>query len=774
MKLPGAASSPRPLPAAKRRDVYSPGSTATATEESVMNRHRIIWCFGLLLLFTSTVSASVFGDVRGTVVDPQQRPIVAAKVTLLSRSSSFSRTTDTDSAGEFSFRAVPVGEYEVTVESGGFSKFDLTLVVLSDRTTALRLPLKIAPVSQQVEVRSKPGWVDSGSATPVTLVSRKQIEQTPGASRTNSLALITDYVPGAVVTHNQLHIRGGHQVTWLVDGVPVPNTNIADTVGPQFDPKDIDYLETQRGSYTAEYGDRTYAMFNVVPRSGFERDREAELLVSYGNFNQTNDQLSFGDHTKRFAYYASVNANRSDYGLETPVARVLHDQSNGFGGFGSFIFNANPKDQFRLVTAVRRDFFQVPNDQDAQDNGIRDVERERDAFINFSWVRTINTKLLLTVSPFYHYNRAAFTGGPNDTPAIARDERSSQYGGAQIVLSALTRQHDARVGLYGFWQRDSAFFSLEGDDGNGNPVNLQQRENPHGNLTAFFVEDQYKPASWLTLTGGVRFTRFRGSLTENATSPRAGAAIRIPRVNIVLHGFYGRFYQAPPLSTLSGPLLQFALAQGVDFIPLPGERDEEYQFGATVPIKGWVIDAGYFHTAAKNFFDHDALGNSNIFFPLTIERAQFRAFELTVRSPQLFRRAQFHLAYSHQRAEGQGAVTGGLTEFSPPEDLFFLDHDQRDTLSTGFTINLPARSYLSANVRYGSGFLNGDGPDHLPGHTTLDLSFGKALGEYWSIALHGVNLTNERFLLDNANTFGGTHFAEPRQIYIEVRHRFHY
>ena len=215
---------------------------------------------------------------------------------------------------------MPIGEYTVTVESSGFSKSTLALIVLSDRTTVLRVQLKIAPVSQQVEVRATPGQVDSDSPTPVTLVSRKQIAQTPGASRTNSLALITDYVPGAVVTHNQLHIRGGHQVTWLVDGVPVPNTNIADTVGPQFDPKDIDYLEVQRGSYTAEYGDRTYAMFNVVPRSGFERDREAELLVSYGNFNQTNDQLSFGDHTKRFAYYASVNGNRSDYGLETPVA----------------------------------------------------------------------------------------------------------------------------------------------------------------------------------------------------------------------------------------------------------------------------------------------------------------------------------------------------------------------------------------------------------------------------------------------------------------------
>jgi hypothetical protein len=708
------------------------------------------------------------------VIDPQQSPIAAAKITLLSRTSSFSRASQTDGVGNFSFRAVPIGEYTVAVESGGFSKSTLALTVFSDRTTVLRVQLKIAPVSQEVEVRVAPGQVGSDSPTPVTLVSRKQIAQTPGASRTNSLTMITDYVPGAVVTHNQLHIRGGHQVTWLVDGIPVPNTNIADTVGPQFDPKDIDYLEVQRGSYTAEYGDRTYAMFNVVPRSGFERDREGELLVSYGNFNQTNDQLSFGNHTKRFAYYTSINANRSEYGLETPVRQVLHDQSNGFGGFASLIFNANPKDQFRFVTALRRDFFQVPNNQAAQDAGIRDVERERDAFINFSWVRTINTKLLLTVSPFYHYNRAAFIGGPNDTPVIARDERSSQYGGTQVVLSALTRQHNARAGLYGFWQRDSAFFSLRGDDGNGNPVDLQQRENPHGNLSAFFVEDQYKPVSWLTLSGGLRYTRFHGSLTESATSPRAGVAVRIPRVNIVLHGFYGRFYQAPPLSTISGPLLQFALAQGVDFIPLRGERDEEYQFGVTLPFRDWTIDAGYFHTAAKNFFDHDALGNSNIFFPLTIERARIRAFEMTARSPQLLKRGQFYLAYSHQYAQGQGAVTGGLTDFSPPADLFFLDHDQRDTLSTGFTLNLPSRSYVSGNVRYGSGFLAGDGPDHLPGHTTFDVSFGKGFGEYWLVALQTVNVTNRRFLLDSANTFGGTHFAEPRQIYVELRYRFHY
>jgi outer membrane receptor protein involved in Fe transport len=106
--------------------------------------------------------------------------------------------------------------------------------------------------------------------------------------------------------------------------------------------------------------------------------------------------------------------------------------------------------------------------------------------------------------------------------------------------------------------------------------------------------------------------------------------------------------------------------------------------------------------------------------------------------------------------------------------LFFLDHDQRHTLSTGFTVNLPARAYVSANISYGSGFLDGDGPDHLPGHATFGFSVGKGFGENWRLALQTVNLTNNRFLLDSANTFGGTHFNEPRQIYVEARYRFHY
>jgi outer membrane receptor protein involved in Fe transport len=119
-------------------------------------------------------------------------------------------------------------------------------------------------------------------------------------------------------------------------------------------------------------------------------------------------------------------------------------------------------------------------------------------------------------------------------------------------------------------------------------------------------------------------------------------------------------------------------------------------------------------------------------------------------------------------------VTGGLTDFAPPEGGFLLDHDQRHTLSAGFDVALPRRAWVAGNVYYGSGFADEGGPEHLPGHTTVDLMLGKAIGESASISINALNVANRRYLIDNSLTFGGVHFAEPRQIFVQLRYRFRY
>src|SRR5229473_3909980 len=750
--------------------------------------------FAALLFLAPAAFANIYGAIRGVVHDPQHRPIQDAMVMLKAKSSDWAKSVTTDATGEFQINAVPLGDYSVSIASQGFAQTSQDVTVISGSVPVVHFLLKVATANANVTVSGAPEVAPTDSATPTTLVSRLDIERTPGADRTNSLAMITDFVPGAYVTHDQLHIRGGHQTSWLVDGVPVPNTNIASNIAPQFDPKDIDYMEVNRGSYGAEFGDRTYGVFNIVPRSGFERNNQAELVLSGGSFYQTNDQFSFGSHTERFAYYASVNGNRTDLGLQTPVSKVVHDAANGYGGFGSLIFNVNPSNQLRFITSLRKDYYQIPYDPHPNDIenapiaendfsaqypsiGLRDGQHEGDAFVNFSWVHTFSSKTLLTISPFYHYNSANYDSSPNDVPIASTEHRVSTYAGGQISFNANFAKNNLQLGLYSFSQHDNGLFGAIFNDGSGN-LPFTDAEHPSGSLEASFLDDKFKPLSWLTVSAGIRPTHFSGGVTENAISPRFGAAVNIPRLEWTLRAFYGHYYQAPPLLTVSGPLLQFCSSNNCGFVALHGERDEEHQFGVTIPYRGWILDIDNFKTNAHNFFDHSCIGSGGC-FPITIDRAVIRGWEVTLRSPRIAHRGQIHLAYSNQIAEGALPITGGLTNFSPPTPLFALDHDQRNTLNIGGDISLPWRSFASTNIYYGSGFSNAfvDQPypgDHLPQHTTFDLSVGKDFGERVSASLNALNVANRRVDLDNSQTFGGFHWNNPREIYVELRYRFHY
>jgi hypothetical protein len=739
-----------------------------------------------------TAFAAVVGSVRGVIHDPQHRPVQNAMVMIKAKSSDWSATTNSDTSGNFAFGAVPLGQYVVTVAGPGFEQTQQGVAVQSGTQPVLHFALSVAGAKEMINVSGSPEAAPTDSATPTTVVDRLEIARTPGADRSNSLAMITDFVPGAYITHDQLHIRGGHQTSWLVDGVPVPNTNIASNVGPQLDPKDIDYLEVSRGGYGAEFGDRTYGVFNVAPRTGFERNRQAELVLSLGNFYQTNDQFSFGSHSERFAYYASGNGNRSNLGIQTPVPQVVHDAANGYGGFSSLIFNVDPSDQLRLVASLRRDDYQIPYDPFPHDvenrlvNGqltgqypsldLRDRDHEADALANFSWVHTFNSRMLLTVSPFYHYNRANYDSALTD-PIVTTQRRGSTYAGGQASFRANTATNDFQAGVYSFYQRNHELLGASFNDGSGNPP-LADAEHPSGSLAAIFLDDKFKPIPWLTLSAGLRPTYFSGGVRENSISPRSGIALNVPRLNWTLRASYGHYYQAPPLVTASGPLLEFVNRDNLGFIALHGERDEEEQFGVDIPWHGWIIDADMFRTNASNFFDHNNIGESNLFFPLTIQRALVRGWELTLRSPRVAHRAQIHLAYSNQVARAGGVINGGLTDFSylpwGP-----LDHDQRNTLNLGGDLTLPWRAYASTNLYYGSGFTNAFPGQPYPGntlpqHTSFDVTLGKDFGDRISASINAMNIANRRVELDNSVTFGGFHWNSPREVYVELRYRFHY
>ena len=758
----------------------------------------------ILLLVSHLGASTIFGGVRGVVHDPQHRPIQRAHVTLKAQTSDWTQSQDSTDNGEFEFKSVPIGTYTVTVSAAGFAEMKQDAIVQSDTTPVLHYQLAVAGTNETVVVPGTPVAAPMDSVTPTTMLNREAIEETPGADRTNSLTMITDYVPATYVTHDMLHMNGGHQVQWLIDGVDIPNTNIATNLGPQIDPKDIDYLEVLQGSYDATYGDRTYGMFNIAPRTGFERNRECDLVLTAGNFYQTDDQISCGGHTQRFAYYASLNGNRSNYGLQTPIPQVYHDAENGYGGFASFIYNQDAQNQFRVVTSLRQDYYQIPIDPDpnSQGNqileasgevpsyGLHDAEREPDGYALFSWIHTFNPSTLLTLSPFYHYNAADYQGGPNDYPVITNVNEVANYVGMQANVNKTFWKNDLEAGIYGFFQHQYNYFDNQYTD--GTPNFPASSISVNGGVVAEYVSDRFNVTKWLTIIAGLRGTEFRSSIAENQADPRVGAAVRIPRLNWVIRGFYGHYYQPPPLVTATGALFGFANSQNFTFAPLRGERDKQYEASLIIPYRGWNMEIDNYQTDARNWLDHNNIGESNLFWPITWYGAVIQGWDLMLHSPMLWHRAQAHVVYANQIARATSPITGGLicpvplTSSCPldiPPGLAPVDHDQRNTLNWGINSSLPWHSYASGNVYYGSGFTNGlygtpyaqyPGP-YLPSHTTVDLALGKSFTEgKYAVSVTAVNVANRRVQLDNSLTFGGFHWNEPRQIYGEFRYRFNY
>jgi hypothetical protein len=751
----------------------------------------------LLLLLSASLPqlrASVLGQVSGTLRDPQGRVVAAATITLTNPSIGLNRTVTTGPNGRFRFLAVPFGSLSVQVSAQGFAPFTEELNLLPDTAPSLSITLALPSVRQAVEARS----VVSDSVTPTTLISRREIEQTPGASLTDSLAMITDYVPGAYMTHDMLHMRGGHQVDWLIDGVQIPNTNIASNLGPQIDPNDIAWMDVSRGSYAASMGDRTYGIFNVEPRSGFSSHRDAELSMMAGSALSTDESLSVADHTRRFAYYASANGNRSDYGLAPPIEQADHDATNGYGGFTNLQFDQSAENRFQFVGQLRRDFFQIPYDPNQNDyenqlydsSGLRDSQHETDGLAALTWTHTFGDAGVTEISPFYHYNSADYQPGAGDTPVGTTSDRSSNYAGLQAQGTLAVARNYLSAGFYAWGQHDSNVF------GTVTPADPAQNFSIASIAAAGLVEeyasDSYRPNRWVTVDGGLRQSWFRGDFTEKETSPRVGLALRVPKLNWVFRGFYGRFYQPPPLVSATGPLIGYAQANNTSFAPLHGERDEEHQFGVQIPLPGklhgWIVDADTFKTRANNFLDHSNIGESSIYFPVTVDGALIQAWELTLHTPILPREGHAYLTYSNQIAQQRGAITGGLVCYpisSPQCDVDpgyeALDHDQRNTLNLGGDALLFQRIRASTAVHYGSGFSNGfPGPpspydgDYLPEHTTFDLTLARDFGESLTAKVTALNVANRRVLLDNSLTFGGFHENDPRQIFGEVRYRFHF
>lgn len=164
------------------------------------------------LLFFSVCLSGVAQDtatIVGSVIDPTGSAIPNAKVKVENADKGFVRNLLSDSAGEYTVVAIPIGSYTVTGVAPGFQRLVRTGLELSPGQT-LRVDLKLAvgEVTQQVTVSGNVVHVETESPAISDLVSSTQIADLNLNGR--NYAGLTMLTPGAVEDNSYDPSHLGH------------------------------------------------------------------------------------------------------------------------------------------------------------------------------------------------------------------------------------------------------------------------------------------------------------------------------------------------------------------------------------------------------------------------------------------------------------------------------------------------------------------------------------------------------------------------------------
>ena len=129
-------------------------------------------------------ASKVSGAVQGTVIDQTGSAVAAAKVTLRNYDTNQRRTISTNPDGFFHIDGLPVGQYQLSVESPGFSGYvNKAIVVSIGRVTEVAARLAAATVQQEITVTEQPSPIDPTQTTVASTIDHERIEESPVVSR---------------------------------------------------------------------------------------------------------------------------------------------------------------------------------------------------------------------------------------------------------------------------------------------------------------------------------------------------------------------------------------------------------------------------------------------------------------------------------------------------------------------------------------------------------------------------------------------------------------
>jgi carboxypeptidase family protein/TonB-dependent receptor-like protein len=238
----------------------------------------------IVLIFSGFVSlgsaTTDTASVVGTVRDSSGAVVENASVTLTETQRSTTRSVLSDSRGNYSFKLLPPGNYEIHVKARGLvGTVPHSLGLDVDQTIRVDITLAVEPLKQTITVTTDPALVQTDSSALNTVIDSRKATQLPLNERNfMNFALL---IPGAQTPPDgsqnasqgmAASFNGAREQsnTFYLDGMP--NTDI--TINQYYVLPSVEAIEEfkiESSTYSAEFGHTGGSQINVVLKSGTNR-----------------------------------------------------------------------------------------------------------------------------------------------------------------------------------------------------------------------------------------------------------------------------------------------------------------------------------------------------------------------------------------------------------------------------------------------------------------------------------------------------------------------
>jgi hypothetical protein len=313
-------------------------------------------CLAMLIIFSGTAWAGVGGSISGTVTDPSGAVVAKASVTATNAETGIQQTVITDNKGIYSFPALPIGRYNLSVSNAAFRPYQRTgIVINANSVITVDVILQVGDRSDAITVVEDQLQVETTSTQNGEVITAAQMTAVPldGRSFTDLLSLQPGVAPLTSITSDTVQDVGASALfpsgnlnpgtvsingqrefanSFIVNGSDVEeDVNNGTAVVPNLDA--IAEFRILTNNFDAEYGEFSGGQINVVTKSGsnalhgdvfeFLRNTNFDARNFFSPTRGTFDQNQFGGtiggpiRKDKIFFFADYQGTRLTQGIDT-------------------------------------------------------------------------------------------------------------------------------------------------------------------------------------------------------------------------------------------------------------------------------------------------------------------------------------------------------------------------------------------------------------------------------------------------------------------------